>query len=388
MTPRRALRVLAAAAVALLGAGVAASGCEQIADFPDRAERDHIASCAGDTCSCVDGFGSCDGDLENGCELFLGESDEHCGACDHGCLGGKCANATCGDFLMFPAAEIAGPAIFGDRIFVVDELTGDLLASPLHGELDFQVIHSQPVKDDHFVNLSVAADGLYVILSDAKSVTVLRVDGAGAITEPAGPFPWTMHSDFEIAATTEALFYSDGPAVYRVDRATLQRTKISDDAEVHSLAARGEDVFFAEDDVMYTVRPVAQGGGSKESVFGSTSVRICRIVPLEAGFAIMPCSLSGRGLEHWDAQGNLLGRVEGDIFDAIENDGEFYFLEETLNGVHVWDGASPTSTVLTVTPFGFGTFKIARYDDALYWGSKNGVVRRRLPLPAPGSVTP
>lgn len=374
--------------VLALGAALVAPGCEQIADFPERAERKNIASCADSKCTCVEGFDDCDGNLENGCEAFLGDDDENCGACGHACLGGTCDNSLCSDVVVFEGEEIAGPAIFGDRIFIVDELTGDLLASPLDGELDFKVIHSQPKQEDHAVNLAVGADGLYVILSNFKYVKVLRVDASETVTEPIGSFGYQMHSDFVIAPTTEAIFYSDGSLVYRVDRTTLERKLLSNEAGVRSLAVRGEDVFFAEDDNLFTVRPVAQGGGEKEILIGDADVDVCRIFPLETGFAVAPCFLSGGGVERWDAQGNLVGRVEGDpnspnssfdVFALLERGDELYFLDDTFNGVHVWDGASSTSTALTVTPFGSRSFKLIRRDDVLYWGFLHGVMKRRLP---------
>ena len=57
------------------------------------------ASCRVGVCaieSCEAGFGNCDGDLSNGCEVALTTSNAHCGACGHACLpGAACAAGAC-----------------------------------------------------------------------------------------------------------------------------------------------------------------------------------------------------------------------------------------------------------------------------------------------------
>ncbi len=44
---------------------------------------------------CPSGTGDCDGDTSNGCETDLTTDAEHCGACDHDCLGGACVASMC-----------------------------------------------------------------------------------------------------------------------------------------------------------------------------------------------------------------------------------------------------------------------------------------------------
>lgn len=52
-------------------------------------------SCIAGVCTCPAGLGSCDGDLENGCETSVTASMEHCGACDTPCVSTN-GNAVCG----------------------------------------------------------------------------------------------------------------------------------------------------------------------------------------------------------------------------------------------------------------------------------------------------
>ncbi|MDP3273563.1 MAG: hypothetical protein Q8Q09_00105 [Deltaproteobacteria bacterium] len=53
--------------------------------------------CASGTCqiTCDMGFGDCDGDPRNGCEIDLNRAPEHCGRCANRCGGGANANPVC-----------------------------------------------------------------------------------------------------------------------------------------------------------------------------------------------------------------------------------------------------------------------------------------------------
>ena len=56
-----------------------------------------VATCAGATCgfTCAAGFGDCDGDASNGCEVDLRVTPSHCGACGNACSSGVCAASAC-----------------------------------------------------------------------------------------------------------------------------------------------------------------------------------------------------------------------------------------------------------------------------------------------------
>jgi sugar lactone lactonase YvrE len=88
--------------------GVAADGCETdlgsiqscgacgvVCSFPHASAACDAGSCA--LGACDQGFGDCDGDPANGCEVDLATSDESCGACGKVCsAGGHCTNGSCG----------------------------------------------------------------------------------------------------------------------------------------------------------------------------------------------------------------------------------------------------------------------------------------------------
>ncbi len=84
-------------------------GCEQDINY----DADNCGAC-GQSCSgllhvsdyvcglkvckvgtCEAGWGDCDGDRSNGCEVDLNTSPEHCGKCDIVCTGSECAEGTC-----------------------------------------------------------------------------------------------------------------------------------------------------------------------------------------------------------------------------------------------------------------------------------------------------
>lgn len=56
-----------------------------------------VASCALGNCliTCDTEHADCNGDVGDGCEVTLASDPEHCGLCDHSCLGADCLNAAC-----------------------------------------------------------------------------------------------------------------------------------------------------------------------------------------------------------------------------------------------------------------------------------------------------
>jgi len=81
-------------------------GCDAACAAPANAQP----SCVDGECGlgpCTDGHADCDGDPENGCEVYLRDSLEHCGACERACpappngsaacRGGVCGLGACGE---------------------------------------------------------------------------------------------------------------------------------------------------------------------------------------------------------------------------------------------------------------------------------------------------
>lgn len=64
-------------------------GCGIVCDEPDRSLR----TCAGSVCdfSCEDGFGNCNGDAADGCEVAVSNTVTDCGSCGNVCEGGNAA---------------------------------------------------------------------------------------------------------------------------------------------------------------------------------------------------------------------------------------------------------------------------------------------------------
>jgi hypothetical protein len=66
------------------------------------------AGCTQGACSIVDcpsGLGNCDANVANGCETDLSAAGNHCGACDHDCLGGACTASKCQAFVLVSVAD-------------------------------------------------------------------------------------------------------------------------------------------------------------------------------------------------------------------------------------------------------------------------------------------
>ncbi len=69
-----------------------------LCDHPCDALPGSVPFCSSGTCVrglCRPGFGNCDGDRSNGCEVELDTTPEHCGLCDRACPDAPNARARC-----------------------------------------------------------------------------------------------------------------------------------------------------------------------------------------------------------------------------------------------------------------------------------------------------
>ncbi|WP_394827163.1 hypothetical protein [Pendulispora albinea] len=61
-----------------------------------------FAACVDGGCQvmCAPGFGDCDEDSTNGCEVYVLDAGAHCGRCGHDCQGGSCQTGVCGRVML------------------------------------------------------------------------------------------------------------------------------------------------------------------------------------------------------------------------------------------------------------------------------------------------
>ncbi len=66
-------------------------------DRPCASAPNAIATCTGGSCglTCAEGYDDCDGDMDNGCEVFLASDPTRCGSCENACTTPPNASATC-----------------------------------------------------------------------------------------------------------------------------------------------------------------------------------------------------------------------------------------------------------------------------------------------------
>ena len=57
--------------------------CDQLCDFPNSSSQCDQAICVIN--QCADGYGDCNGSIDDGCEVNLMEDKDHCGGCDQNC---------------------------------------------------------------------------------------------------------------------------------------------------------------------------------------------------------------------------------------------------------------------------------------------------------------
>jgi hypothetical protein len=394
VSARRTARIAACGAglALVLGQALSSFGCEQIIEVPDRQDVRNVVCSAG-VCKCADGFDHCAGDLvKTGCEVPITDDAGNCGACGHGCLGGACVDAQCEFVVMHEASNIAGPAVFADRVYYVDLDNGDLWSSPTEGEPDFQLVLAGKAEIEHFANFDVREDALYVILTKFGGPTrFLRVDPSNTVTEPFGTAAWDQHAEMSLAVTPGALFYKEASDVFRLDRSTLAKTVLTHDAWFGDLARRGDDVYYTEGTGLFVVRST-NVGASPELVF-DRGEDLCRVFPLTTGFGALPCF--GGPLERVDETGQLLRQIPFDpakniipeVIAVTPHDETLFYSDDSVNSVRMWDGGPPPTDVAVSQPFGIGSsFAIAWHPKALYWSSKHGIVRRAFSV-QPSGVT-
>ncbi|MFT3766536.1 MAG: hypothetical protein QM820_13635 [Minicystis sp.] len=88
--------ILGAAAVLVVILGA----CDTVIGIPDRKVAQHF-ECNDQKCTCTEGYGDCDGDPSDGCEVDVRTSDDHCGACGNHCNNGTCNMGVCQCHLGF-----------------------------------------------------------------------------------------------------------------------------------------------------------------------------------------------------------------------------------------------------------------------------------------------
>lgn len=365
---RIAPRVAAVATLALVT--FIAGGCEQILGIPDRRPAAN-ATCADGACTCDANYGDCYDD--DGCETPLAANDDHCGACDHGCQGGKCVDGSCEPAPALVQGELfTGPVVFGDTLFIIDRETGDILTSPARGPGHFQRVRENPVPTRYYSDLFAGADGVYALLIPYLAGTgkheLLLLSEAGEATEPFGSIGGGEHSDNFVAATSDAVYVTDAWEITRIDRATLARSIVTNDSDSPARVV-GDDVYYLQDDTVFVLHP---GGGPAEVVFEEPTFLMCDLFVGSRYFVLEGCGSEAYRI--FDEKGTFLVQRDGSPIDAVDHDGTLYWIDQGLKEVDKFDGTEPTPIVES-QPFGAGSYKIQWFDGALYWGSFKGVQR-------------
>jgi hypothetical protein len=76
------------------------------------------SSSSSGTGGCAAGTADCNADPSDGCEATLDSSADHCGECDHSCLGGECMGALCQPLRLTPVTGFAADGLVVDATHV------------------------------------------------------------------------------------------------------------------------------------------------------------------------------------------------------------------------------------------------------------------------------
>ncbi|MBX3209946.1 MAG: hypothetical protein KF764_33255 [Labilithrix sp.] len=96
------------------------ANCGECGKACGSANTSAASKCEAGSCvfTCNTGFAHCVTSTDTGCETDLSKTSEHCGACGHSCLGGKCTDGKCEPFQVASVTSPRGLAVDAKSIYV------------------------------------------------------------------------------------------------------------------------------------------------------------------------------------------------------------------------------------------------------------------------------
>jgi len=162
----------------------------QWADVQTCAAGPHsFASCSNGACgtNCISGYGDCDGDAANGCEVNLVSNDApsvNCGQCGHSCAGGWCMNSKCSSvYLATDSNAVLDVQADSDYVYYGVQY-GRLMKVSVNGGAPVQLAQT-----DGLNSMKLAIDTNYVYWTTSSSYVrrIAKTGGAVAtLTSGAG----------------------------------------------------------------------------------------------------------------------------------------------------------------------------------------------------------
>lgn len=387
---KRARRAMHAIALVLLGAattfGAPLVGCNEIIEIPDRATKPHVASCEGGACTCAEGFGDCDGDLENGCEVRFDDDPVNCGSCGHGCLGGECTTAGCGvSFVAWEELEAHQGPVAGDGlVYVVNVSTNRVMAlGPSdtafrdHGGYEGLSIGMKRNELGVFFASYPPAEDLG---TGPYHATIHRVDASGVHTLAAiETGPDTQIIDF---AVTEGAIWISGrnwatveKELLRFDLASGARKLVTTELFASIDADHGHVYWEADSDLL-------------ELVDGGMPMKVIDATPGDYGYFVY-----GPGA-YYGIDAGLVSRIDratlakeelpGISVWSVDPDGADLLILDRINGtVNRWPPGTATTEVLAQgmhVDEGDGDYYYVTSDErGRFWADRFGVYRLARP---------
>jgi hypothetical protein len=264
--------------------------------------------------ACIDGFGDCDGQAQNGCELDLHEDPENCMQCGNDCMGGGCNNGICSPS---PEAIVTGQSEPWDAVansanifWTIHDNWGGVSRADINGA---NITHLHDAASGYSRAVVLYGQDVYWGGGGQNTITIEKISQAGQnyeIIDPAQAgvsftgglavdgeawftcvinpasvckntgvapnvvFQWVGGSISDVAIDQNNL-YVGGSKIWSMDKATSASTILLDSASVGHMALFGGDVYWLEAD---KVLKISTTGGSVMTLAtgqtGTTSIAV------------------------------------------------------------------------------------------------------------------
>ena len=342
------------------GAGGAASG--------STSGNGAATGVGGSTLMCEGTTADCDLDAVNGCEVELTTDGDHCGTCDHSCLGGECVDSVCKAVQLVVGDPNDWPrdvAVDGANVYWTNESGGTVMRVPKGGGTSVEVGWNQPFA------YGVAVDGMRAYWTTRQQTP----NGTVGSAPLGGGAPSAIMTNLDlpeaIGVDATHLYWLARSGLYRADKMAPVPGMIASASIIPGRLILDPNYVYWTDYNSGAINRTPKGGGATEGLASG------QVAPL--GIAIDATSA------YWvNFMGNTVYKVDiatrattelcaaESPRDVVVDDDYAYFTNSASNTIRRVAKDGGESTIIADNQN--GARDIAQDEEAVYWANVDGSV--------------